>query len=359
MAVGVVIVTFNARDVIVDCLESLLTSRGADLRVVVVDNASRDGTIEAIRAWSRGAPWRPPVELPFAPVPHGPVPLREGGPARRLGEIGLVAAPENLGFAGGVNLGLRTLLAEPEVEHVWILNPDCMAENGTARALLDCAARAGRYGLIGGRIFYASPRDMIQSDGGRIDLWTGTCTPFNMTRQGRDVPAPPPGALHYVPGTHMFASRAFLERAGPMPEDYFLYYEEMEWCLRRGDLPLVSCPEAAVHHHGGHSIGSATVNQGPSPMSVYFMGRARMRFVARHRPVAAPVAFAYAAAKAARYALRREPARARALLRGILGLPPSRATLEAIGRARLPRPVRGAVPARWPRSDPSHGGATR
>lgn len=358
MVIGVVIVTFNARAIIVDCLESLLASEGAKLRVVVVDNASTDNTLETIREWCDGAHSWSADGVPFEPAPHGPIALREGAPGRGPGEIGLIAAPENLGFAGGVNLGLRALIADPEVSCFWILNPDCMAENGTARKLLDCARRTGPFGLICGRIYYATPRHLIQSDGGRINFWTGTCTPFNMTRQGRDIPPPPPGSLQYVPGTHMFASRAFLERAGPMPEDYFLYYEEMEWCQRRGDLPLVSCPEAAVHHHGGHSIGSATINHGPSPMSVYFMGRARMRFVARHRPVAAPIAFAYAAAKAARYALRREPKRAGALMRGILGLPPTRATLRAIGRKRLPR-TRPSAPAWQPHPDPSLEGAMR
>lgn len=336
MAVGVVVVTYNASEIILDCLESLLASKGVDLRILVVDNASSDQTVEIIHRWALGEIHWSGEHKPFTPVAHGPIGLIDGPPMPGLREIGLVRSAANLGFAGGVNLGLKALLPCPEIDQFWILNPDCMAENETAVRLEEFALSTGRFGVIGGRIYYSSPPLMIQSDGGRINLWTGTCVPFNMTRIGRAVPAPANMALDYISGTHMFVSRTFIDRAGLMPEDYFLYYEEMDWCMRRGDLPLLLCVTAAVHHDGGHSIGSATINQGPSPMSSYFMGRSRMRFVRRYRPAALPITFVYSAAKACRYILRGQYGAGFALLRGIMGMGPSATVQQRIGHSIIP-----------------------
>ncbi|MCB0476346.1 MAG: hypothetical protein KDC69_11765, partial [Flavobacteriaceae bacterium] len=188
----------------------------------------------------------------------------------------------------------------------------------------------------GGRIYYDFPQFMIQSDGGTINLWTGTCRPFNMTRIGQDIPGPIEEDLDYIPGTHMLVSREFISCAGLMPENYFLYYEEMEWCLRRGNLPLLFCADAAVHHIGGQAAGSATINNGPSPLSAYFMARSRMQFVARMKPAAIPIAFVYVFAKALRCIARRQVSIGFAMLRGLSGLGPTKEALNKIGRTELP-----------------------
>ena len=82
----------------------------------------------------------------------------------------------------------------------------------------------------------------------------------------------------------MVVSRDFLARVGPMREDYFLYYEEVDWALRRGDLPLAFAGDAIVYHHGGTSIGTGRLDERPSAFSNYFNYRNRMRFMRRFHP---------------------------------------------------------------------------
>ncbi len=339
MVIGVVVVTYGAAGVIAPCLESLFACTGAELRIVVVDNASPDGTVAVIEAWAQGRLRPTPQGLPFRPRPHGPVALVRADKtpeALSAGTVGLIRLPENRGFAAGVNAGLRCLQALPEVAHFWILNPDCMAVGHTASALLECAGRLGRYGVIGGRVHYCAPDDMIQSEGGRVNFLTGVCVPFNLGRSGPDVPSPAAGQIDYVAGAHMLVSRAFLETAGPMPEDYFLFYEEVDWCLRRGELPLATCPEAVVYHHAGHSIGSATLERGPSPLAAYFMARSKIRFIRRYRPLALPFALAHSLLKALRHLAKGHRAAARGMLRGTLGMKPDAEVLARIGRRDLP-----------------------
>ena len=128
----------------------------------------------------------------------------------------------------------------------------------------------------------------------------------------------------------MFVSRAFLEQTGLMREDFFLYYEEIDWCCRRGDLPMLFCVQAAVHHDGGHSLGSAGVDSGPSAMAAYFMGRSRMRFMWSHRPLALPVAYMYSVAKSLKFLVKGQAQACSAMLRGISGLPAPRAVQERL-----------------------------
>ena len=289
---GVIVVTFRSADVIADCLEGLLASTGVALRICVVDNGSPDATLEVVGTFA-------------------------GGSAHR---IEVIETGANLGFAAGVNRGLQALLTDVELDRFWILNPDTVPLPDTARRFATCPAPNG-FAMIGGRVLYAEPPHDIQIDGGTIDRRTGVTGNLNLG-QPAGTPPPDPAAVDFVTGASLVASRAFVETAGLMPEDYFLYYEEVDWALRRGDLPLVHCPQAVVHHKAGTSIGSPTLARGASVFSLWFKHRARLRFVRRHLPRAIVGALAYSVAKAGQHLLRREPAAAWAILSGSLNLPP-------------------------------------
>lgn len=323
---GVVIVSFNSADVILDCLESLLAARGVTLHVVVVDNASTDGTPEVLEAWAAGrTPYGAPADLPFALAP-APKPLRliapGAAPPPAAPALTLIRASMNGGFAAGVNLGLAELARHPGIDRFWVLNPDSVVPPDTPRAFATHAVPGGRFALMGGRVTYLDPPDMIQSDGGTINRRTGVTHNRNLGSGFGTIDAPDASGLDFIPGSSMVASRQFYETAGPMAEDYFLYYEEVDWALRRGDLPLVLCPGARVYHRAGTAIGSPTLARIASPFSIYFLYRGRLRFMRRFFPLALPLAWAYALAKAGQIALRGYRAEARALLATCLGLPP-------------------------------------
>ncbi|MCB2095425.1 MAG: glycosyltransferase family 2 protein [Rhodobacteraceae bacterium] len=311
-SVGAVIVAFNAHDVILGCVESLLAQHGGRPRIIVVDNASTDDTVAVLRGWAAG---------------RADVSLCEFGPEDRpdaaaAGDVTLVHAGVNGGFAGGVNRGLALLAAMPQIGHFWVLNPDAFADPGAVRAILDEAARQPGYALMGGRVCYADPPTRIQIDGGRVNLWTGVSGNFNLGRDAGTTALPPAGRLDFITGANMVASRGFYERVGPMREDYFLYYEEADWALRRGDMPLAVAPGFVVYHHAGTAIGSPTLDRLASPFSFWFKYHSRMLFVRRFNPAGLPVAMAYATAKAAQLILKGATAQAGALLRAVWGLGP-------------------------------------
>lgn len=324
---GVVIVTYNSADIVLDCLESLWASDGVRLAIVVVDNRSTDGTPRAIRDWAAGCTaWKDPGDLPFAlsSVPK-PIELRDPAtqgalPAESEGHgLTLIDAGLNGGFAAGVNLGLARLEADAELDRFWVLNPDSVVPPNSAAKL----ARAPEpFGLLGSRVLYVDPPDIIQIDGGTINRRTGVTINLGLGCRDTETLPADPAKIDFITGSSMVASRAFYEAAGPMPEDYFLYYEEVDWAMRRGDLPLAYAEGAVVYHRAGTSIGSPRLDRPASPFSLYFKHRGRMRFVRRHLPASRASATLYSLAKAAQLALKGYRAEARAVLAGSFDRPP-------------------------------------
>ncbi|MEZ5771312.1 MAG: glycosyltransferase family 2 protein [Defluviimonas denitrificans] len=224
--IGVVVVAFNASDVIVGCIESLLAQSAGRPKIVVVDNASTDDTVPVIRKWAAKNP---------------DVALREFASGERpaldeAGDVALLHSTANTGFAGGVNLGLALLAGMPEIGHFWVLNPDAFADAGATGAIMAAAAVTPGYGLMGGRVCYADPKTRIQIDGGTINRWTGVSSNVNLGRDADKTALPGADQLDFITGASMVASRRFYESVGPMREDYFLYYEEADWAMRRAAL---------------------------------------------------------------------------------------------------------------------------
>ena len=309
--IGVVIVAFNSGDVIADCLGALMAQTEGRPRVVVVDNASSDDTVETVRRWSAGGG----VEL--SEHPSG-----DSVSEADLGGVALLHSTVNLGFAGGVNLGLAFLAGLESIGHFWVLNPDAAPAPGATTAILSMAAKEPGYGLMGGRVCYAAPPNLIQMDGGTVNFWTGVTGNVNLGKPAAEAALPEANEVDFISGASMVASRRFYESVGPMREDYFLYYEETDWAMRRGDLPLVVAPGLVVYHHAGTAIGSPTLDRMASPFSFWFKYRGRTLFIRRFNPVALPVTLAYSGAKAVQILLKGARPQAVALVRGALCLPP-------------------------------------
>ena len=323
--IGVVIVAFNSAPVIAECLESVFASKNADLAVVVVDNDSTDSTVQVIEDWASGrVPLSPRDDCPLQSL--GPVakPVRytvsQAGEPPQDAPLVMVRSPVNRGFAGGVNQGLEVLARRKDVNAFWVLNPDCVVPPDTAAAYLAAAAE-GPFSLLSCRTIYYEHPDRIQTDGGRVNPWTGVCTSVH-ARQSPDTPLPDARELDYVTGANMVASRTFLEAAGPMAEHYFLYYEEVDWAAHRGSLPIRLVEGPVVYHHGGTVIGTGSSVRRPSPFANYFNYRNRLLYARRHLPARAPIVMVYGLMKAAQLLLIGAGDEARAILAGLFQRPP-------------------------------------
>ncbi len=337
---GVVLVNWNRADFTTECLESLLRSTAA-VQVAVVDNASADGSADRIAAWAAGtAPWTPP-DNPLGrlsqPPLAKPVALERmtGAAARasapRPGVVSLIDSGGNPGFAGGNNIGLAHLFADPGIDAVWLLNNDTVTAPDAAAALLARFAADARLGMCGTMVrFYHRP-DTVQVLGGyRFDALTGNGSPV---AGGSIVPegAAPPmdeaavvAATDFIIGASLAISRGFYERVGPMSERYFLYFEEIDWATRNRRLGADAfatgyASDATIWHKEGGSIGSGGGKGARSAMSDFYLQRARLRYFGAFAPWLLPFHYGLGLALIGRRLLRRQPDKARAIWAALRG----------------------------------------
>lgn len=137
--------------------------------------------------------------------------------------------------------------------------------------------------------FYFEP-ERVQCRGGYgFNEWTGrvqTLGPWNETAPEEEVEQ----SLKYVSGASMFVRRSFLERVGLMNEQYFLYFEEIDWASRgQNAFNLGYCRDATVYHKEGSSIGSNRLRRKRSLFSESYLSRNRVLFMRTYYPCRLPI----------------------------------------------------------------------
>ncbi|TAK69113.1 MAG: glycosyltransferase family 2 protein [Actinomycetota bacterium] len=196
-------------------------------------------------------------------------------------------APSNLGFAGGVGLAASVAAQRFGVDYLWLLNPDAVAEPAALGWLVTTADAVPDAAIVGSRLLDGpGPDAPIAYDGAVVDPVTGA------TRHlGRGVPAsqrPARGHLDtdYANGASMLVRVGAMAVLGPLPTEYFLYFEETDYALqarRRGFRVLLE-PRSRVHHL------RRSVTDIPTATFVYYMIRNRDLFARRWGFVPDPAA---------------------------------------------------------------------
>lgn len=233
---SIIVVNYNTRDATIACLESAYANSPAGSEVVLVDNGSHDGSVEAIRS-----------RFPAAVI---------------------VEAGGNVGFARGVNLGVRSSRGQ----HIVLLNPDTVVLEGSLNSLLAFALTHPEHGLYGGRTLRPDGSTDPSSCWGAPTVWslacfaTGLSTAFKRNRLfdpeslghwERDTVR----AVPVITGCLLLSSRRDWDRIGGMDEDFFLYGEDAEFSIRAsriGYRPVIVPDAVIIHEVGGSTSSSAT-----------------------------------------------------------------------------------------------------
>jgi len=237
MRVSVVIPVWNGASVIGGCLESLDAHSGPGLlEVIAVDNASSDGSAELIAA--------------------------------RHPRVRLLRQPVNLGFAGGVNVGLAAAQGDPMV----LLNQDCIAEPDWLTALIDALEAYPSYGLAGCTLL--TPDGSVDHAGARMSRPDAIGT--HLTDIG-DVRV---RRVEYATGAALAIRRSTWDAVGRFDEGFYpAYYEEVDYCLRARRLGLETAhvPGSRLKH-----LRASTIWLRDPVRHAHHQQRARYRFVSKH-----------------------------------------------------------------------------
>ena len=243
LKVSFITICYNGYDDTCELIESLRKHiHSASYEIIVVDNASRRNEAQMLSG--------------------------------RYPEIRTIRSEKNTGFSGGNNLGIR----QAKGEYIFLINNDTYIESDPIPALIQRLESSSGIGAVAPKIRFAFPPQEIQF-AGYTEL-----TPVTLRNQAigsghlDDGSFDQPSSTAYLHGAALMLKREVIEKAGLMPEIYFLYYEEIDWCtqIRRAGYELWYEPLSTVFHKESRSTGQQ------SPLRTYYMARNRLLYAWRN-----------------------------------------------------------------------------
>lgn len=237
----VIVLTYNGMEFLEACFSSLLKQTYAHYNLLLVDNASQDSSADFV--------------------------------AQRFPMVKVIRNEKNLGFPGGMNVGLH--YADGEI--LALLNDDTEVQEGWLAELVQAMEVDERVGIAGCKILYPDGRT-IQNAGGFIDYPLGFGRPYGY-REIDEGQYDEKREVDWVSGAAIGLRKSLLEEVGGFDEAFFpAYFEDVDLCLRArsAGYKVVYVPSAVVIHHEGGVLGKDTFEQS------YVFHRNRLRFLAKH-----------------------------------------------------------------------------
>ncbi len=245
MDLSVVILNWNTMDLLIDCLKAIDdTFHAPAFEVIVVDNASTDGSVDAVRQSFPG--------------------------------VRLIQNSENVGFARANNRAIR----ECRGRYILLLNSDAFVAPGAMTQLLQAMEADPQIGIAGANLFYPDGRP--QSSHGQLpSLQSEVRSLFGLDKRLRGA-FPDSGALPfigtgYVEGACLMVRRQMFDQIGLLDERFYFYSEEIDLCYRahQAGWKVVHVPSARVVHIGGGSAG-------PTANRYLMLYKAKLTYFAKH-----------------------------------------------------------------------------
>lgn len=248
--VYILILNWNGWRDTVDCVESVLQLDHPSFHILVIDNGSKDESVRELR--------------------------------RRFGSLDNVEIVEtgaNLGFAGGNNAGIRLAL-ERGASYVWLLNNDTTVDPQALSALVKAARAHPEAGVLGSKIYYFDHPNVLWFAGGLIDRDRGGHSIHIGQGEEDHGQYDSVRTVDYITGCSMLMPVDLIRSVGLMDEDYFLYWEEVDYNARIQEAGHQSLyvPASRVWHKVSASIGGA------NPLQQRYEARNRLYFHQRHLP---------------------------------------------------------------------------
>lgn len=167
-------------------------------------------------------------------------------------KIRLIKPRKNLGYAAGMNTGIKYALSK-DAQYFLLLNNDTIVEKEFASELISFFKKYKKAGIVGPAIKFSKQGKMIYDLGGRVNFLFGRTSHYEVER----VTLKRPTRVDYISGCCMFIKREVLEKIGLLDERFFLYYEDVDFCLRakKAGFKTFVLPKVHIYHKLSSSVG--------------------------------------------------------------------------------------------------------
>ncbi|WP_296623018.1 glycosyltransferase family 2 protein [Marivirga sp.] len=187
--------------------------------------------------------------------------------------VDFIISEENLGFAGGNNLGIE----KAKGEFLFFLNNDTEIEENTIEILVEHFSKNPECGMLSPKIKYYDTNTLQYAGSGKVNLYNGRIIRIGYKEEDRGQ-FDSVYKTEIIHGAAMMVSRHFINTVGMMSSEFFLYYEEIDWChqAKEAGIEIWFNGNSTVYHKESMSIGKN------SPLKTYYMSRNRLLFMRRH-----------------------------------------------------------------------------
>jgi len=269
---AIVIVNWNNWPDTLECLEGVMRMDSCHARVILVDNASTDDSVDRFLLWTRGdlciipesrdnmviSLVMPPIDKPLAVTYISSDCLRQAVDLDKCeNRFFLITASENNGFAAGNNIGIRFALESLGCKIFWLVNNDAVPQRNAFEELQRVYEFPTFPMMCGTAIMDYHEPTKVQSCGGLFDFYMGLAS---HKFDGWDIASldeqPAIVKATYPVGASLVVHRDFISSVGFMNEGLFLYYEELSWMVSKGmpfEVPIAT--KSRVYHKGSSSTG--------------------------------------------------------------------------------------------------------
>jgi len=263
----IILLNYNGWRDTIECLESVLKNDYKNYQIIVVDNDSPNNSMDYIINWAEGRQevlYDENSQLKHLSQPFKKKPLdyvfytkREalnGGDKGKESNLNnpviLIQAGENGGFAAGNNIGIKYALSKDDFQYVWLLNNDTVIEKSSLSLLVSHASKKG-LGISGSALIYYDNPKKVQAYGGHINKFFATGSHILDVSEIEEK-------LDYVVGASFLLNKKVLDKTGLLPEEYFLYYEETDYCFNASNngFRLGVDIDSIVYHKEGAATGA-------------------------------------------------------------------------------------------------------
>lgn len=301
--VYIVLVNYNNYSDTIECVESLLKSNYQNFQLFIVDNSTDDSSLKEFSNWAVNNSYGEEIKTNFEdlvlpltlkPVDHEIINESEVNSSGKIYErkVTIIRAKNN-GFAAANNIALKYILNNGEHDSlIWILNNDTVVEKDTLYNLVNFYLNnSDKLYLIGAKLKYYYHPDLLQAVAGKYNTWLGKH--YHVGEGQKDS-----GQFDdykfakndYIVGASIFLPKSFIETAGLMNEDYFLYFEELDWVNKgyKYGFQMAFAPNAIIYHKEGASILKPKGKERNTFTAEYYSITNRVRFIKKWYPQCLP-----------------------------------------------------------------------
>lgn len=229
----IIILNFNRHKDCIQCVNSLLGLEYENFQILIIDNSSDVSDREKLREFIET------LKL-------------------KCSKIKYLELPQNLGFAGGNNVGIKTAIEEG-AEFIWLVNNDVIVAPKSLKMLVKCAQEEEKAAFVGSKIFFFDQPDLIQHAGGKVCSWKAVTRHIGLGQ--KDQPEfSKRKTVDFVTGASLLVRVKALNQIGLMDESYFLYWEDTNWMVRgrkKGWLTYYE-PNSIVWHKGSITLAESS-----------------------------------------------------------------------------------------------------